>query len=132
MPAYELTLVARKTNYSLLLKKYALAVLDAGGVVKSIESLGTRRLAYTMFAQQQKHMTGKYLVLRFESPASLPKEMDRRLKIDDDVVRHLLVRQEGMWAALEGLPVSAAHLPDGMQKSSLGEQQQPLSGPGGI
>jgi small subunit ribosomal protein S6 len=95
MPTYELVVVARKTNFASLLKRYGETVLGAGGVLRRIESLGTRRLAYPMQAHQQTHLTGRYLRVEFEGAPTLPRELDRRLKIDEDVIRHMLVRSNG-------------------------------------
>ncbi len=63
-------------------------VVDNGGEVVRIESMGRRRLAYEI----QKFREGHYVLmyLKLENPTIL--ELDRRLKLSNDVIRHLLVR----------------------------------------
>ena len=49
---------------------------------------GRRRLAY----QIGRHREGHYVVLLFSSEGELVKELDRRLKVNDLIIRHLIVR----------------------------------------
>jgi len=58
-----------------------------GRIVKT-ENLGRRRLAYEI----GKHREGTYLVDLIEGPGELVKELDRKLKVLDTVLRHLVVR----------------------------------------
>jgi small subunit ribosomal protein S6 len=60
---------------------------DGGGEVSRVDVMGTRRLAYPI----EKKMEGYYVLVEFNAPADLPKELDRRLRISDDVVRHIIV-----------------------------------------
>ena len=64
-----------------------IVVLNGGEIVR-VESMGRRRLAY----QIQRHGEGHYVLmyLNLEQPTIL--ELERRLKLSDDVLRHLLVR----------------------------------------
>ena len=63
-------------------------VVDNGGEIVRVESMGRRRMAYLI----QKHSEGHYVLmyLNLEQPTIL--ELERRLKLSDDVIRHLLVR----------------------------------------
>ena len=45
-----------------------------------------RKLAYPI----QKKSEGYYVVIEFQGNPSLPKELDRRLRISDNVMRHLI------------------------------------------
>ena len=49
---------------------------------------GRRRLAY----QIGRHKEGHYVVLLFSCAGELVKELDRRLKVNDTIIRHLIVR----------------------------------------
>ena len=51
---------------------------------------GMRKLAYPI----QKKSEGYYVVIEFQAPPTLPKELDRRLKISDHVIRHLIVNKD--------------------------------------
>ena len=60
---------------------------DGGGEVERVDIMGTRRLAYPI----EKKTEGYYVLIEFSAPAELPKELDRRLRISDVVVRHIIV-----------------------------------------
>ena len=49
-----------------------------------------RKLAYPI----QKKNEGYYVVVQFEGEPTLPKELDRRMKISDAVMRHIIVNRE--------------------------------------
>ena len=63
---------------------------DNGGEVTRVDIIGTRRLAYPI----EKKTEGYYVLVEFSAPAELPKELDRRLRISDDVVRHIIISRE--------------------------------------
>lgn len=58
-----------------------------GGMVKS-ENWGRRKLAYRI----GKHREGTYVLEVFTGTGELTKELDRRLKVSDHVIRHLCIR----------------------------------------
>ena len=37
---------------------------------------------------------GYYVVVEFKAPHTLPKELDRRLKISDNVMRHIIINKD--------------------------------------
>ena len=62
-------------------------ITDGNGEVTRVDIMGTRKLAYPI----EKKTEGYYVLIEFNAPAELPKELDRRLRISDDVVRHIIV-----------------------------------------
>jgi small subunit ribosomal protein S6 len=58
-----------------------------GEMVKT-ENWGRRKLAYRI----GKHREGTYVLEVFTGTGELTKELDRRLKVFDSVIRHLIVR----------------------------------------
>ena len=66
------------------------SVINAGGEAGEADVWGERRLAYSI----NKKNTGYYVVLPFKAEADLPKELDRRLKISDHVIRHMIVAKD--------------------------------------
>jgi len=58
-----------------------------GGLVKT-ENWGRRKLAFRI----GKHREGTYVLEVFTGTGELTKELDRRLKVIDSVIRHLCVR----------------------------------------
>ena len=58
------------------------------GEMVRTENWGRRRLAYRI----GKHREGTYVLEVFNGTGDVTKELDRRLKVTDSVIRHLLVR----------------------------------------
>ena len=65
-------------------------IIAAGGEVGNVDVWGMRKLAYPI----QKKTEGYYVVIEFKAEPTLPKELDRRLKISDSVMRHLIVNKD--------------------------------------
>ena len=61
-----------------------------GGNVTDVEEWGKKRLAYEI----QKMKEAYYYFIHFEAETSCPGEVERRIRIMDDVLRYLCVRQE--------------------------------------
>jgi small subunit ribosomal protein S6 len=60
------------------------------GEVTSQDHWGVRRLAYEIEHQDK----GNYMLLKFRSEATAVKELDRAFRLDDMVLRHLVVKDE--------------------------------------
>lgn len=58
------------------------------GELTKTENWGRRKLAYRI----GKHREGTYVLEVFTGTGELTKELDRRLKVFDHVIRHLIVR----------------------------------------
>lgn len=65
-------------------------VIAEGGEAGEADVWGERRLAYPI----NKKNTGYYVVMPFKANAELPKELDRRLRINENVMRHIIVCQD--------------------------------------
>ncbi|MBR0127037.1 MAG: 30S ribosomal protein S6 [Firmicutes bacterium] len=65
-------------------------IIAAEGEVGNVDVWGMRKLAYPI----QKKTEGYYVVIEFKAEPTLPKELDRRLKISDSVMRHLIVNKD--------------------------------------
>lgn len=65
-------------------------ITEANGEVGEVNVWGSRRLAYPI----QKFRDGVYTLVNFKATVELPKELDRRLKINEDVIRHVIVAQD--------------------------------------
>jgi small subunit ribosomal protein S6 len=64
-----------------------------GGRVEKVENWGKKRLAYEV----RRHHEGHYVLIVAESTGPLVKEVERRLKVADGVIRYLTVRvDEGL------------------------------------
>ena len=62
-------------------------VISANGEVEKVDTWGNRKLAY----QISKFSEGFYVLVNFKASADLPKELDRNLKINENVIRHMIV-----------------------------------------
>ena len=65
-------------------------IIAAEGEVGNTDGWGMRKLAYPI----QKKSEGYYVVIEFKAEPTLPKELDRRLKISDNVMRHLIINKD--------------------------------------
>jgi small subunit ribosomal protein S6 len=70
-----------------------------GGTVASTDIWGKRRYAYPI----NKKLEGYYAVFEISTPASNLDELDRFLRLADDVVRHKIIRLPDAEAARRGL-----------------------------
>ncbi|TET17881.1 MAG: 30S ribosomal protein S6 [Dehalococcoidia bacterium] len=63
-------------------------ITEKGGIISSVERWGKRRLAYPI-----KHfMEGSYVLTLFKLKPTLSKELEARLQISEEVLRHLLIK----------------------------------------
>ena len=61
-----------------------------GGQITEVDEWGKRRLAYEI----QKMKEGYYYFVRFEADSTVPAEIESRLRIMENVIRFLCVKQE--------------------------------------
>ena len=61
-----------------------------GGTITNVDDWGKKRLAYEI----QKMKEGFYYVVQFDAPTSAPAEIESRIRIMDNVIRFLCVRQD--------------------------------------
>lgn len=61
-----------------------------GGVISNVEDCGKKRLAYEV-----QHMKdGFYYFIKFDADAAAPAEIESRIRIMDNVIRFLIVKEE--------------------------------------
>lgn len=65
-------------------------VKSGGGEVVKTERWGKRKLAYEI----NDKIEGYYVLMYFKAPSSVAQEVERLLKISDDVLRHLVIKKE--------------------------------------
>ena len=61
-----------------------------GGVVTNVDEWGKKRLAYEI----QKMKEGFYYFITFESDSNCPNEVEQRVRIMENVIRYLCIRQD--------------------------------------
>lgn len=61
-----------------------------GGVITNVDDQGKKKLAYEI----QKMNEGFYYFIQFDAEATVPAEIESRIRIMDNVLRYLCVRQD--------------------------------------
>ena len=69
-------------------------VTYGGGQFTANELMGRRRLAYPI----EKHTEGLYVRFLYDAEAAVPRELERRMRLSDRILRVLTVRLEPRWA----------------------------------
>nr|CAG4644453.1 EOG090X0IQO [Lepidurus arcticus] len=90
MPAYELSLILRtmsKPEMVATLKRAAEGILDRGGILRKMESLGTKTLPYRLNVHGLRHTEGMYFLMRFDAPPPVIEELKDVCVRDVDIIR---------------------------------------------
>ena len=61
-----------------------------GGQITNVDDWGKKRLAYEI----QKMREGFYYFIQFDANADCPAEIEKRVRITDNVIRYLIVRAD--------------------------------------
>src|SRR5580698_7212704 len=98
MPFYENVFIARQdistAQVEALTETFANLVAENGGKVEKREYWGLRNLAYRM----KKNRKGHYVLFNLEAPAAAVSELERNMRINEDVLRYLTIRVEELEA----------------------------------
>ena len=70
-----------------VIDKFA-AIIGENGTVTEVKEWGKRRLAYPINYINE----GYYVLVDFEAAAELPAELERRFRIDENILRSIVVR----------------------------------------
>lgn len=94
MRRYELMLVLRPDapdeRTAAIVDRATRQIATDGGQIIKVAPWGRRRLAYPI----ERYREGSYHIIVFEAPAGTIAEIERTLLITEEVLRHLLVRQD--------------------------------------
>ena len=109
MNRYELTYIidtavedkARKE----LIEKFSELIKQNGGEVEKVdETWGKRRLAYPINDKPE----GYYVLVTFKAPAELPREIERNMGINENILRSLIIKLEEKKHSVKPRPVRVA------------------------
>ena len=80
-------------------------IAGQNGDLKRLEDWGVRKLAYVI----RKFPRGRYVYLRYDGSETLVAELERRLRLDDRILRYLTVKieKETVAPAVAEVPVEA-------------------------
>jgi small subunit ribosomal protein S6 len=70
--------------------KFKGIVEDHGGTVESAAKWDKRKLAYEIDGFKE----GNYVLMHFEADAKVPAELNRLMRISDDVIRHRIYKND--------------------------------------
>ena len=94
MHKYEIMFIVKATMESDSVKKTAETfkklVTDLKGKVDEYKELGQKKLAYPI----KKELNGYYFVMQVEADKDCIQEFDRKIRLDESVLRHLIIKQE--------------------------------------
>ncbi|QTH42902.1 30S ribosomal protein S6 [Cohnella sp. LGH] len=65
-------------------------IIGNGGEIVKHDLMGKRRLAYEI----NKHREGTYVLVHFKGTSEIVTELERVLKITDEIIRHMVVREQ--------------------------------------
>jgi small subunit ribosomal protein S6 len=92
MPLYEHVFIARQdlsnAQAEALIEHFSQVLKDNGGDVAGFEYWGLRSMAYRI----NKNRKGHYVYLKSNAPAAAVQEMERLMRLHEDVMRVLTVR----------------------------------------
>lgn len=92
MPLYEHVFIARQdlsnTQAEGLIEHFGTVLSDNGGKLVDFEYWGVKTMAYRI----NKNRKGHYAYLRSDAPASAVQEMERLMRLHEDVMRVLTIK----------------------------------------
>jgi small subunit ribosomal protein S6 len=94
MPLYENVFIARQdisgAQVDALADTFTQLIGEQGGEIKKREYWGLRNLAYRM----KKNRKGHYVLFNIDAPPAAIAELERTMRINEDVLRYLTLRVE--------------------------------------
>lgn len=73
-----------------LISKFSELVTNNGGEVENVDEWGSRKLAYAI-----NYITeGYYVLMNFKAKSDFPAELDRLMRINENIMRNMIVAKE--------------------------------------
>ena len=89
---YEVMFIVRpdtvEEDVDKLIAGFNTSVTNGGGVVKNVEKMGRRKLAYMV----RKFNDGNYVLLTVEANGAVVLELERRLRVSEPIIKFITVR----------------------------------------
>lgn len=93
MKKYEMMVIldpTKEENISAISQSVEKVLTDSGASELSFEDLGVKELAYSINKQKKGH----YFLYKFSSEGSGNKDIEKKLNMNEDVFRYLIIRDE--------------------------------------
>ena len=109
MNRYELTYIIdtalEETARKELIEKFSGLITANGGEIEKVdETWGKRRLAYAI----NDKVEGYYVLVTMKAPAELPREIERTMGINENILRCLIIKLEEKKHSVKPRPVRVA------------------------
>lgn len=92
MANYESVLIARQdfgaSQVNALVEELTNVIKSEGGEVVKVDNWGLKNLAYRI----KKNRKGYYVLLNIVAPAQAISEFERRVRLNEDVIRYMTVK----------------------------------------
>jgi small subunit ribosomal protein S6 len=115
MRCYELMFIVIPTitdeDFDKLIAQMEGVVKTTGGEIQSVDRLGKKKLAYRISRFEE----GQYVLFNIKGNGEMVKELERRLKVTDSVMRYVTVRVDGALKRVD--KVKAARLKKARRRS---------------
>ena len=73
-----------------VIEKFSQIISANGGNVETVEELGMRKLAYEINYIGE----GFYVLVNFAADAALPAELERNFRINENIMRYIVIKKE--------------------------------------
>lgn len=92
MKSYEIMYIVKPyedEKFEVVVEKFNTLITNNGGVIEKTDRWGKKRLAYEMQGLNE----GLYVLVTFIAEPAAVKELDRVMKITDEILRHMIIRK---------------------------------------
>ncbi|OQY19361.1 MAG: 30S ribosomal protein S6 [Desulfobacteraceae bacterium 4572_35.1] len=103
-------------DYTAVLEKFKGVLTDQKAELLKVDEWGTKRLAYPV----KKHEQGTYVLIIFNAENDVVKEFERRMRLDDSIIKFQTLLLEGGFEA--PAPVEAAPAEETSEEASETEE----------
>ena len=92
MNNYEVTYIIKpdveEEARTAIVERYSGLITNSGGTVGKVDDWGKKQLAYEI----EDYTEGHYIFMEFSSEPEFPKELERNFKINEDIIRYLVIK----------------------------------------
>ena len=107
-----------------LVEKVSALITNNGGEIEKVdETWGKRRLAYAIDYKTE----GWYVLVNFKAPVELPRELERNLQINENVLRYLVIKLVEKKASVKPRPERPAPVAAPVEEAPAAEEAAPAA-----
>ncbi len=122
MSLYEHVFIARQEisaqQADALAETFSNVIVENGGTVTKTENWGLKSLSFKI----KKNRKGHYILLNIDAPSAAVNEMERQMRLHEDVIRQMTIRVDELE---EGPSIQARAGRDRDERDERGERDRP-------